>query len=330
MSTKMLFKVIKGMNFKNMLKIVKKISKKTNRNFLIIFFDVVWCGFKYQASYYDYMQFEFYNLKHKERKTFITRGVNNFIIKKYNKKDEWYLFKDKFCFYKKFEKYLKRSYITLNNNFDEFEKFIKKHKKVIAKPPDGECGRDILKIEFENKLDLKKVYNDLIENNQLIVEEYIVQHSKLDELYSGSVNSIRMFTFFNNGQSYFLTASLKIGRESYIDNFSGGGMYTFLNEYGEIVYPAIDKNDDSYFVHPVSNKKLIGFKVPYFKEAIELVKEAAKVVPNIQYVGWDVAITNKGPLIIEGNCYPAIFQLKPSLSKDKTGLIPKYKKYMDI
>ena len=40
-------------------------------------------------------------------------------------------------------------------------------------------------------------------------------------------------------------------------------------------------------------------------DVVNLVVEAAKVVPQIRYVGWDVAISNKyGPLLIEGNSYP--------------------------
>ena len=39
-------------------------------------------------------------------------------------------------------------------------------------------------------------------------------------------------------------------------------------------------------------------------EAIELVKQTAGVVPEIGYVGWDVAFSTKGPVIVEGNEYP--------------------------
>ena len=61
-----------------------------------------------------------------------------------------------------------------------------------------------------------------------------------------------------------------------------------------------------------------------------MVKEAAKVVPEIGYVGWDIAIGEKEPIMIEGNCYPGVFQVKPSLSKEKVGLIPKYNEVMHI
>ena len=51
---------------------------------------------------------------------------------------------------------------------------------------------------------------------------------------------------------------------------------------------------------------------------------------EIKYIGWDVAIKNDGICIIEGNSYPDVFQIKPSFSKNKTGILPKYEEIMKI
>ena len=42
-----------------------------------------------------------------------------------------------------------------------------------------------------------------------------------------------------------------------------------------------------------------------------------------------VAIGEDGPMIIEGNSFPGVFQIKPSFKRGM-GLIPVYKKYMDF
>ena len=44
-----------------MFRIAKAISKKTKKNYISIVIDMIKCGFKYQAGYYDYQEFEFYN-----------------------------------------------------------------------------------------------------------------------------------------------------------------------------------------------------------------------------------------------------------------------------
>ena len=141
---------------------------------------------------------------------------------------------------------------------------------------------------------------------------------------------MRIFTFIKNNKPYFLQAILKIGNGSVVDNFSSGGMYTYVDENGTVFVEAIDRDDNIYYKHPISNKQIVGFKVPMFKEAVDLVKECAKVVPQISYVGWDVAISKDGPVIVEGNCFPGVYQVKPSLSKKREGLIPKYNKIMNI
>ena len=46
-------------------------------------------------------------------------------------------------------------------------------------------------------------------------------------------------------------------------------------------------------------------KVPYVKEAFDMALKAALLVPEVRYVGWDIAFTPDGPVIMEGNEYPS-------------------------
>ena len=325
MRIKYLIKRIFKLNYSQMFKIAKKISKKINKNQLSIVSDMIQCGIKYQAGYYDYQEFEFYLLNDNQRKTYLTRGKNDAIVKKYNQKEFWYKFDDKTVFNEIFKDYIKRKSIDLRNcSKIEFENFMTGIEYVIAKPIDGDGGKGIEIFEaFEPNL-----YNKLVINKQYLVEEVVKQHKKLAELYDKSVNTLRIFTFLKDNKTYILQSILKIGNGGVIDNFSSGGMYTFLDDNGIVIVPAIDQQDNIYEKHPISNKKIIGFEVPMFKEAIEMVKEAAKVVPEVAYIGWDVAITDNGPVIIEGNCYPGVFQIKPSFKEDKLGILPKYESIM--
>lgn len=326
-----LVKRIRHMNYQNMFNTAHHVAEKTERSYITVLCDIIACGLKYQAGYNDYLEFEFYLLNKEERKTYLTRGINNAIIKKYNRKDFYYKFDDKIVFNKLFNSYLKREWIYLREvKGDQFVEFLKGKKAIIVKPIDGDGGMGIEKININSKTNGKKLYRQLRKSGQVLVEEFVRQHPDMNQLYKNSVNTLRMFTFIQNGKVTFLNGILKIGNGGVVDNFSSGGMYTFVNQNGKVIAPAIDKQDLVYEVHPKTKTKIVGFQVPMFKEAVKMVKEAAKEVPEIGYVGWDVAISENGPIIIEGNCFPGVFQIRPSFSKKKEGILPKYLKVMDL
>lgn len=318
---KYLFKSIKFSTFSSLFKVYKKVKKQTKKKFVL--FDIIYCSIKYQAAFYDYLEFEFYSLNKEQRNTYLTNGKNNEIVRRFNDKSYWHIFDNKDEFNKKFEKYLKREYLNPNFSENEFIAFIKNKDKIIAKPVDGVGGHGITIYDTKEKNLYSKVEGFLL-------EEVIIQDEKLSRLYDKSVNTMRMFTFYDGKKAHLLQSILKLGNNGVIDNFSSGGMYGFLNEKGVVITPFIDKNDSIYGIHPISKEQLLGFQVPKFNEAVKLVLEAAKEIKEVKYIGWDVAISKDGPVIIEGNCYPGVFQIKPRFSKDKTGILPKYKKIMNI
>ena len=319
------------LDYGKMFKIAKAVSKKAKKSSVRIFFDMIHCGMKFQAGYHDYQEFEFYLMDDKQRATFLTRGKNNAIIKKYNDKEYMPLFEDKIEFNKRFAKFIKRDWLDIRETSPEsFEAFMKKNPHVIAKVVDGAGGEGIDKYCIEDYKSAKEIYDLIKEKKQYLVEAFMTQHEKLSELYAGSVNTMRMFTFYKDGKGYFLQAILKLGNGGVVDNFSGGGMYTFPNEKGVVTVPAIDKADILHKKHPLTKKDIVGFEVPLFDEAVKLVEDAAAVIPQVAYVGWDVATGKDGPELIEGNPFPGVFQKRASLSENKTGIIPLYRKYMDV
>ena len=106
-------------------------------------------------------------------------------------------------------------------------------------------------------------------------------------------------------------------------------MYTFIKDE-KIIVPAIDRDDNIFSTHPISKEELIGYKIPNFEKVIEMVKECASVIKEVKYVGWDIAILDNDVALIEGNCYPGIYQIKPSFLDNKEGLVPVYEKAMKI
>ncbi len=321
-------KCLKNINYDKMINVINNIHNKTNKNRCYLLMDMIICSNKYGTGYYDYQEFEFYNLNKEERKTYLTRVKNNAIVKKFNDKSKFYLFDNKYEFNKLFDKYLKREWLYLDNNYDEFVKFCNDLEEIIVKPIDG-CGGVGVELIKINKNKLKTIYNRLIKNKQLLIEEKIIQHKDMAKLNDSSVNTLRIVTYYDNNNTYILNTVLKIGNGGVTDNFSSGSMYTFIKD-GKIIVPAIDREDNIFKVHPISHVNLIGYKIPNYDKCIKLVSECAKIIPEVKYVGWDIAITENGASLIEGNCYPGIYQIKPSFVTEKCGLVPIYEDAMKI
>lgn len=321
-------KCFKSGTIKSIFNIVKKIHNKTHKCRLFLFIDIVYCSIKYGAGPYDYQEFEFYNLNSKERKTYLTRVKNNAIVRMFNDKEIAKKFDDKVEFNKIFNKYLKRDWLYLDNNYEEFVKFCESKKDFIAKPVGGSGGEGIELIKVDKK-NYKKTYEYLVSNNKLLIEEKIIQNKKIGMLNKTSVNTFRIVSFFDGKETHILNVVFKIGNGGVTDNFTSGSMYTFVRD-GKIIVPAIDRDDNIFYEHPISKINIVGYEIPNYDKAIDLVKECAKKVPEVKYVGWDVAITDSDAVVIEGNCFPGVYQIKPSFVKEKVGLIPIFEKAMKI
>ncbi|HNX00779.1 MAG TPA: sugar-transfer associated ATP-grasp domain-containing protein, partial [Candidatus Cloacimonadota bacterium] len=58
--------------------------------------------------------------------------------------------------------------------------------------------------------------------------------------------------------------------------------------------------------HPDSHIPFEGYSIPYMKDAIELCTKAHRLLFFNFLVGWDVAITDEGPIIVEANEKPGM------------------------
>jgi hypothetical protein len=54
-------------------------------------------------------------------------------------------------------------------------------------------------------------------------------------------------------------------------------------------------------VHPRTGLAFDGFSIPWWEEACSLVRRAARLFLPLRTIGWDVALTPDGPVLVEGN-----------------------------
>ena len=314
------------------MSIVNEVSDKSYKSKIVIFFDMIYCFFKYQAGYSDYIFFEMYNLNRKDRKTILTRGKNNTYIKKLNPKEYWNIIDDKSLFNERFRKYLNRDYILISkNNYDDFEKFIKNKKEIIVKPLDATCGVGVEKIII-SKENHKKLFDKLMENKQFLLEEVAKQHKDMSALHPSSINTIRVVTIHNKyGVTSVVAAVCRMGTGGrVVDNFHNGGICAPLDiKTGIINDKAVSKTGKFYTTHPTSNVKLIGYQIPNWNDVIKLVKEASKKISELGLIGWDVCVGPDKPCLIEANQYPAYDLYKMIKIPNSVGIIPVFEEALN-
>lgn len=312
-------KRIFSLNFKSMFKTIDKISKRSNKSKILIFFDMIFCSIFYGSGYVDYDLFNFENVSNKKRKTFITRSINNEYVKKLNNKEYYKYFDDKDLFNDKFKDFVKRDYLNLNKcGFKEFQKFVNSHKNFIAKPINGTGGFGVEKISIDNNE--KETYERLISNKQFLLEECVSQKDYISKLYPYSVNTLRLVTLRVNDETHIVARILRIGNKgNVVDNFHKDGMYTTLDEYGMVNKPAVDREGNIYEKHPETGESIINFRVHNFDKIVNFVTEASKVMPEVGYVGWDIAVTDNGPVLIEGNNLPGYDLYQSKIHLDENG-----------
>lgn len=141
-----------------------------------------------------------------------------------------------------------------------------------------------------------------------LFQEMIQQHPDLNVLNPSCLNTIRFDTFIDkNGNIDIISGYMRMSNSnSHVDNISSGGCMVGIDlESGKLKregYSNISTHGVLvYYQHPITKVVFEGFKIPLFEEAKNLVKNAAKYMPGLRLVGWDVAIGLNGPVLVEGN-----------------------------
>jgi hypothetical protein len=142
--------------------------------------------------------------------------------------------------------------------------------------------------------------------NKSIIQQRVIQHDRMNQLYPHAVNTVRVVTAQNNGRAPEpLSAMVRIGAGGrHSDNWGFGGIAVGadlhtgkLSNFG-MFRPDFGKRVDS---HPDTGVKFGQFVIPFFEETLRLAVDLHQYFYGIHSIGWDFAITPAGPTCIEGN-----------------------------
>ena len=154
---------------------------------------------------------------------------------------------------------------------------------------------------------IEELYTEVIKSGFLF-QETVKQHPELNKLNPSSLNTIRFDTFINpDGKIEILSGYIRMSIANlHVDNISSGGCFVGIDlntgKLNKIAYLTFKNYGVKVLTaHPVTDTVFENFTVPLFTEAKEFVLRTASFMPGLRIVGWDVAIGESGPVLIEGN-----------------------------
>ena len=323
------------MDWQAMWKTTGLLKERSGKSRPWLMADMLQCAVKYNAGYVDYKIAQMYRLSDAQRKTVITRGISNNIVRRMNDKAYWHFFDDKTQFNELFREYIPRKWLLINESTDptDLERLTEGRTQLIGKPLEGSSGQGIERFTEESWQDGPGAFLQTLRDKGIgILEEVVQQHPKMASLCPTSVNTCRIATLLGDKQQGIVYAFLRIGNGKVMDNVDCGGMAARIDlDSGTLLTVGADKQGNTIDIHPMTGTPIVGFTVPFWEEAKNMCMEAAQKVPQMRFVAWDVAITPDGPTFIEGNSFPshAIPQFAAHYP-DGIGILPEFEKFIDL
>lgn len=225
---------------------------------------------------------------------------------------------------------LKREFLDLRHcDFEDFYSFVNRHKKIVVKVYNSAMGNQVNVVDTEweqltglpNKEKLEKVFADYKRNSLYIIEEYIHQHHEWSRINPDCVNTIRVHTVKAADGTYEACWHwlARFGRKGESIDMRNAFVMLVDPESGRIITDALDEGvvgGRNWFLsresrmkemNEAANVRFKDIAVPFKDEIMKAAEEAAALFPEITLIGWDIALTEDGPAIVEGNGFPVAF-----------------------
>lgn len=289
--------------------------------------DMLWSAARHNVGFQDYIDYDFAMLTRAERATFMTHPVSNQLSQKYDHPDFRWIFQDKVAFNQHFSTHLNREWMIVEEgNAADVQAFAEKHGTIVTKEPVGQAGTGVHRYHAAEISDWADFHHGLLARGELLIEEVIRQHDALAAVCPGTVNTTRVTAFFDGERTHILAMAQKFGRGAVSDQMTFGGFYTMLDADGHAVSAGYDSHGHVHEKHPDTDFPIAEFQLPHMDEVRAFIDRVARVVPQVQYVGWDIVVSPDGPVLVEGNWGAGVYENKPSVTGIRTGHKARYQK----
>lgn len=209
-----------------------------------------------------------------------------------------------------------QSYFVQNHNeltafFDAL--FTQMHwESVFLKPMEGEGGKGCIKLNKNDLGQLPELVSQMLIAHCYIFQEEVRQHAEINKIHAGCINTLRLETYKErSGKIHVLGGFIRIGTgANVVDNVSAGGFFVGVDLYTgclkAVGHQFMEYGGAELNAHPESGFVFDNFELPYFAEVITVLRKAAVYLPD-RYLGWDIALSDTGPQVIEVNANPGMF-----------------------
>lgn len=256
-----------------------------------------------------------------------------------------HLLADKYCFWSMLERHhipvvpiLAHTVGGKLYDFTPKDKPLTSMSRIFIKPANGLCGKSCYMLSSKNGQffsgDRPVELSDFIgQSEDYIFQPVIENHADIKVLNPNTLNTLRIVSCRTRDGKYELLNSgvLRVGqRHGVVDNFHQGGIAVGIDENGHLKRYGYtqDKNLNYLKVerHPDTQLTFEGREIPFYQESVKLVLEAHKLFSSLQSIGWDVAVTPDGPVLLEGN---ETWDVEIIQIVHHEGLVPKIREIYD-
>ena len=202
-------------------------------------------------------------------------------------------------------------------SFDGIFKLLRQEKLLALKPSSGTHGDGFYRMEYADGKYLingKEMTEDEIVGmisgfkSVYVITEYLFMHHELKKIYPNAVNTIRVAVVNQSAyepkimQTYMRIGSSKSG---FTDNVGYGGICAKIDTATGRYYCPEQLRDHKFTPcpkHPDTGVEIEGI-VPNWDYMCEGVLNICRFMPELEYLGFDIAITDDGFKIIEINIH---------------------------
>ena len=205
----------------------------------------------------------------------------------------------------------------LPRSFDGILHLLREKKLLAMKPTVGSHGIGFYKLGFDGEgylvNGMAKSESEMLGflaslDDYYNISEYIVMHSDLRRIYSEVACTVRIMVINRSGLDPVIeNAYFRIGTKStgFTDNIGSGGVFAYVDEKTGFFHDAEVIKEHVITpcpIHPDTQEKIEG-TLPHWDEVLRVIPELCRYISPLEYLGFDVVITDSGFKILEINTH---------------------------